>query len=413
MGITGLLQACGTPSDKGTLKRSARHSMNLLKWLIMDWKEPGHKGDELNLFAKSFLSLDVSHYHHMQLDLHCIGDDRGGAKVDACEIIVQILTKHMDEAGEHSSPVMMEELVSRPAAQQEFELWTARHCSASVQDAIKKAAAARQSELVLQQRQHALANKAQGGAATDDLFLDESDHQDHSDGGGAEDETEESEDGFLDEDDVVAAMRKRKKSLRKELREAEGRGEITAAHGVAARWEDSQLAREQRARAASAARAGEHETVRDSQEAAQELMEREEERAKVLGKDPLGIVDAEDFDLAAIDKSPAEHLEQASHELQQDLQKADSIGHEKMIKKARGKKESLEAFVDRLGGIDAMENTANLQHSIVPTNPKFNPLLFLTLVHRTTKFQTLIGSMSRLSSKLSIKFQAVLLLPCG
>lgn len=367
--------------------------MNLVKWLVMDWKEPNQKKDELNLFARSFLSLETKHYHHMQLDLHTIGDDRGGAKEDGCQIIVQILTKHMTDDGETSKPVMMEELLSLAKAQQEFELWTARHCAASVQDAIKKNAVARQAELALQQRQDALATKARG---TDDFF-DDSDHPDQSEAGEG-DHTEQSEDAYGDDDDVVAAMRKRNKMLRKELKEAEGRGEITASMGVATRWEDSQLAREQRARAASAARAGQHETVRDSQEAVQEALEREEEKAKVLGKDPLGLVDDDTFDLSNVEKSQAEQMEKALAELQEDLQKAESSMNEKEIKANAGKKESLEAFVDKLGGIEAMESMVNVQHSILPTNPKFNPLLFLTLVHRKTKFDTLVGSMGRLSS---------------
>lgn len=399
MGMYGLLQACGTPSEKGgagQLKRSARHAMSLLKWLVMDWKEPGQKKDELNLFAKSFLSLHIKHYHHMHLDLHCRGDDRGGMKEDACQIIVQILTKHMSEDGETMEPVMMEELLSSPQAQQEFELWSARHCSASVQDAIKKNAVARQAQLAMQQRQDALANKARGAAATDDVYLDENEEDDSEN---QEAEASEESETFDDGDDVVAAMRKLKKSLRKELKEAEGRGEITAAMGVATRWEDSQLAREQRARAASAARAGEHETVRDSQKAAQEAMEREEEKAKVLGKDPLGIIKEKDFDLSSVDKHQAEALEKALQELVEDLNKAEATVNEKNVKKMAGKKESLEAFLDKLGGLEALENSSGLQHSILLTHPKFNPLLFLTLVHRRTTFDTLNGSMERLSSK--------------
>lgn len=196
----------------------------------------------------------------------------------------------------------------------------------------------------------------------------------------------------------MAAMRKRKKQYQKELKEAEGRGEITASHGVATRWEDSQLAREQRARAASAARAGKHDTIRDSQEAAQELMEREEEKAKMHGKDPLGIIKERDFDLQTLEKAQAEQMEQALHEAQEALQKAEALGNDKVTKKAALRKDCLEGFIYRLGGIEAMENQSSLQHSILPTNPNFNPVLFLTLVHRTSNYDTLIGSLSRLSS---------------
>ena len=419
MGIYGLLQACGAPSEDhdGTLKRSARHAMNLLKWIILDWKEQrggggtgggtdGSNAVVKNLFARSFLSLEVKHYHHMQLDLHCIGDDRGGAKEDACQLLVLILTQHTTEDGENSSSLMMEDLLSSAKAQQEFELWTARHCTATTQDAIKKHAAARQAELALQQRQDALATKANDWAGG----MDESDHggggggggRDGADGGADHSDHYQDKDDLSeqsdDEDDVVAAMRKRNKQLRKELKQAEGRGEILS-RGVATRWEDSQVAREQRARAASAARARQHETVRDSQQAANEMMEREEERAKVLGKDPLGILKTEDFDLSTYETTQAAHMERALAELQEEMQKAENTANEKTIKKTQGKKESLEGFIERLGGIEAMENTTNLQHSILPTNPKFDPLLFLTLVHRKTKFETLKGSVDRLSSK--------------
>ena len=50
-----------------------------------------------NVFTKPFLSLPVTFYHSMQLNLHLAGDDRGGAKEDACRIVVLILTQHLDE----------------------------------------------------------------------------------------------------------------------------------------------------------------------------------------------------------------------------------------------------------------------------------------------------------------------------
>jgi Exocyst complex component Sec5 len=442
MGIYGLLQACGAPSDDhdGTLKRSARHAMNVLKWLLVDWKEGKNEVSSRNLFCRSFLSLEVKHYHHMQLDLHCIGDDRGGAKEDACHILVLILTSHTSEDGEANKPLMMEDLLQSAKAQQEFELWTARHCTGTTQDAIKKNAASRQAELALQHRQDALATKAHAsdwGAAA-------ADHDDDHPGGGgggptghaekggpsssgarggttggdhsdrdrddasdaSDDDEDDYDDYYADEaDDVVGAMRKRNRQLRKQLKLAEGRGDIErrmrGSGGIATRWEDSQVAREQRARAsaAAAARARQlHDTVRDSQQAAHEMMEREEERAKVLGKDPIGIVKTDDFDLSTVETTQAQQMERALAELQEDAQKVESSGNEKLIKKATGKKESIEAFIERLGGLEAMENATTLQHSILPTNPKFDPLLFLTLVHRKTKYETLKGSMDKLSS---------------
>jgi hypothetical protein len=404
-GLYGLVPACGMRSgekqDGNGLKRSARNALQLVKWLLLDWREAGASRDEENLFCLSFLSLEPKYYHHMHLDLHLVGgkgDDRGGAREEACEIIVLILTRHMSPDGENLQPLLIEELLSTPKAQQEFELWLAKNASPTVQDVINKNAAARQQELALQQRQDALANKALGLAGADDLYLDESDNDDDSEHGKEDGEDLDSED-VDDVDDVMAAMRKRKKAMRKELKEAEGRGELTKSHGVATRWEDSQLARERRAREASAARAGQHETIRDSQEAVQELLEREEERSKVLSKDPLGIVTEEGFDLRNIEKIQAEQMEQALHELQEELQRAEATNSEKSIKRATAKKESLEAFIDKIGGIDGLENEVNHAHSILPTNPRFDPILLLTLVHRKTLYQTLIGCMDRLTSK--------------
>lgn len=456
MGIYGLLQACGAPSDDhdGTLKRSARHATNLLKWLLLDWKEGKNEVSNRNLFCRSFLSLEVRHYHHMQLDLHCIGDERGGAKEDAMQIIVLILTSHTTEDGESNRPLMVEDLLRSAKAQQEFELWTARNTPQSAQEIIKKNAVARQSELALQQRQDALASKANstvdawgvgggddeapergggaggaGGVGTDHSDRDKDDGSDGGGGGHTDRFLEEDDPDFYgaddyDPDDVVAAMRKRNRQLRRQVRLAEGREAggaggassssgragggsilIGATRKIATRWEDCQVAREQRARASAAAQARArqnlHETVRDSQQAAHELLEREEERAKVLGKDPLGIINwaGDDFDLSTVESSQAQQMERALAELQEDSQKAESSsGNERLVKKVVAKKESIEAFIARLGGLEAMENASTLQHSVLPTNPNFDPLLFLTLVHRKTKFETLKGSMDKLSS---------------
>ena len=129
VGLYGLLQACGTPSagegggGGGSLKRSARPAMVLVKELLLDWTEGGSvKKGQLNVICQAFLSLPVRYYAAaMQLDHHVRGDDRGGAKQEACQVIVLILTKHLSEDGETPSPVTLEEVLLEPKAQQEFE----------------------------------------------------------------------------------------------------------------------------------------------------------------------------------------------------------------------------------------------------------------------------------------------------
>ena len=383
VGLYGLLSACGTPSGDhdGTLKRSARPAMNLVKSLLLDYKEPGQKKTDLNPFAKAFLSLPPTYYHAMNLDLHCSGDERGGAKEDACNVIALILVQHLSPDGEELRPVVLEELMSGKG-QQEFELWSAKNVPASVQETIKQNAAARQTELQTQQRQETRAMK-QAGLRDEDIYDED------------EDQSDADKSDRDDQDDPASTFRKKKRDPKKETRT----DVAIASGGVATRWEDSQLAREQAARAASSARAASHGTVRDSLDAAQEAAEREEGKEKAFSKDPLEIRTEENFNLRNVEKGQAEQMEQALHDLQEELQKAEATGRDDLIKKIMLQKDSLEALVERLGGIDAMEDASNLKQSVLPTSPKFDPILFLTLVHRKTSHAQLVESLDRLSSK--------------
>ena len=56
------------------------------------------------------------------------------------------------------------------------------------------------------------------------------------------------------------------------------------------------------------------------------------------------------------------------------------------------------AIMDRLGGLDQLDNPTR---SVLPTDPTFDPMLFLTLVHREVGYHELIGSVDRLTSKLA------------
>ena len=426
----GLLLAAGMPSEHTGLKRSARHSMNLLKWLLLDYKDEANQQTDLNIFAKAFLALPVQYYRHMQLNLHVTGDDRGGAKEDACQIIVLILCRHTTEDQESPMPVLLEELVTTPQSQQAYDLWSARSATLTVQQAelIKKNTMTRQAEIAMQQRQEAVLNKQAVAAADDlDLILEENSENEGSDGdaeqrketnedvgggaGGAVDEknaaVDEDSESDDDELDVMAAMRKRQKLVRKELKAAENRGEISAGKGVAAtRWEDCRTAREQ------ALAAVQHDTVRESQEAAQEAADREEEKSRIISKDPLGILLEDECDLRQVENGQAAQMELALHEVQEEIQKSEN--NEELHKKAVFQKESLEALTEKLGGLEGMESSNTNKASILPTNSKFNPILFLTLLHRKTPHKELIGSLDRLSSEYSTKgvlFDIVLKLP--
>jgi hypothetical protein len=382
--IYGLLQACGTPSVEHDhmLKRSARHAMNLLKFLVCDFVEDGQGAGVLNLFAQGFCSFPVDKYRYMSLDLHLIGDQRGGAKEDACSVMVLLLTKHMTEDGETLSPLAKEDLLASQQAQKAFELWVQQHATKQQRELIKNNA---------QKRKEAVVVERDDVLAADGLVNEEDDLE----------ESEEDDAGAYDEDDALAGLKRRKKNAKKEMLEATHAGELERMSGPAMRWEDSQLYREQRARFAAHQRMQEggeyHDTVRDSQEAAAEMVEREEEKSKVLRRDPLGLKGT-DFDLRTLETNQVDFLEQALLELQEELRKAEAGGEDDQA--LRAKKESLEMILDRIVGVAGADaHLAGTGKSILPTNPDFDPILFLTLVHRRASYEELVGSMNRLSSK--------------
>ncbi|KAL3925540.1 MAG: hypothetical protein SGILL_000335 [Bacillariaceae sp.] len=379
--VYGLLQACGTPSVEHDhmLKRSARHAMNLLKFLVCDFVEDGQGAGELNLFAQGFCSFPVDKYRYMSLDLHLVGDQRGGAKEDACSVMVLLLTKHVKEDGETPSPLAKEDLLASQQAHKAFDIWVQQHATKQQRELIKKNA---------QKRKEAVAKRDEALAAgADGLGSGEND--------GLEDDEEE-ESG--DEDDPLAGMKRRKKAAKKEA------GEMEEMMGPAMRWEGTfvmmSLYREQRARFAAHQRMQEggeyHDTVRDSQEAAAEMAEREEEKSKVLRRDPLALRGT-DFDLRTLETNQVDFLEQGLLELQEELRKAEAGGEDDQA--LRATKESLEMILDGIVGVAGAEaNISSTGKSILPTDPNFDPILFLTLVHRRATYEELVGSMNRLST---------------
>ena len=512
-----------TSSSKETLKRSARQSMNLLKWLIMDWKEiPDNTnsgaaiqsgGMYLNMFAKAFVSLPIQHYKYMNLHLHVCGDEndhRGGAKEDACLIISFILCHHRTETSDRLSPVLIEEFLPSPVAQQAYDLWSARtgnaHMTSAQQELLKKNTVQRQSEIAILQRQEAILQKqmkhlggadqhrniahVSSGPVDADADDDENAHGENSEHGPDDgdphhrhgttkhidqdgfyvdddpndndeaDEEDEEDDDDIDELDVMAAIRKRQKTIRKEmLAEGGHRGTINAV-----RWADSRLAREMAVRERTLNNQNysnkntptNNNTVRDSADAIQEIQAREDEKAKILGKDPLGVHRSitdiapnanipvianmnnnhnEDyFDLRYFEARQGEQIETALQEIQEDIMKAEamvvqsgnnSVAAEEILKKHILKKQSLEQLIESLGGLERIENNvstngtapvSSITHntlansnsnrpSILPTRPTFHPLLFLTILHHKTQYKDLLESMERLSSK----FQLIIL----
>jgi len=321
----------------------------------------------------------------MSLDLHLVGDQRGGAQEDACEVMVLLLTKHLQEDGETASPLWKQDLLASAQAQQAFDLWCAKHTTKAQQNAIKSNAKKRRQ-------------------------IDEEENA-----GRAEESRGRDIDSSSDSDDDMAGKKRRsKRGSKKDSLEANMSGDYNEElDGPAMRWEDSLVYREQQARLATQKRlqggsGGNtiHDNVRESQEAAAELAEREEEKSKFLRRDPLGLHGVE-FDLQAIETDQVDHLEQALVQLQEELSKAEAGGEDDQA--LRAKKESLETVLDGIVGVSATHTSGpgglnkSLSNkftgkSILPTDNNFDPILFLTLVHRKASYEELVGSMNRLST---------------
>jgi hypothetical protein len=127
----------------------------------------------------------------------------------------------------------------------------------------------------------------------------------------------------------------------------------------------------------------------------------EGQKQRLLGRDPLGIKgsaidsnrEAHAFDLREIDAKREDLFQQAltniEDEIEEELTHVDENGVDK-VNWLETQRQALLAIA---------ETKKNSGASILPTDPKFDPLLFLTLVHRNATYKELQDSTSRLSRK--------------
>jgi hypothetical protein len=396
----GLLQACGTPSSDHDhmLKRSARPAMALLKYLVLDWKEHtrgkpvDHPPEKLNAFAYALCNCTLEQLKLMNLELHIEGDKRGGNMTDACRIIVLICSRHLADDGETTAPLKLEELLPTVHARRRFESWLAQQATKAEKIAMKSV--------------ESLAAKVAARETLEELDDEDEDYED-------EDEDEEDIEGEIeansvedfDGDVLVAYKRRNKQSMDKN----EKRRKKTK--GPATRWDQCDLYKVLQAKAALDQRGSQQFTVRDSQEAMAEKVRMEEEKAKALQKDPLGIRTEKDFDLGKIESLKVDLLVQALkdiddefHEIEQEREKnlntdKDTLEeYAQRIRNLESQKESLESVLDSITTMGS-EEAKLTDRSILTTDPHFDPILFLTLVHRTARYEVLNESMQRLSNK--------------
>ena len=385
--LYGLLQACGSPSveHENTLKRSARPAMALLKYLVCDFCEYDNgvkvtaDPKQLNPFAFALCSLLPSQLSHMNLELHIEGDKRGGAKEDACHVISLVVTRHLSDDGETTKYLPLETLLPTKAARQAYETWLKQSAPKQLQKQVNHALES--IEAASPQKQAPESTKAASPKKKQVTIADDS--------------------SIEDEDEIDAEF-----GLAPKKKKAVASTKSSSMDGPPIKWEDSELYREQVRKANTAERS----SVRDSQQEAAEKKRIEQEKLKAQGKDPLGL--KPDLDLREIQQLKLELLEQAVKDLHEEILEERNQGEadEEHIQSLEVQKESLEHILDMMDMVmnrdadsdnDEAESKGlhSSERSIIPTDSNFDPLLFLTLVHRNASYEVLMKSIERLSSK--------------
>jgi len=521
--LYGLLQACGSPSegqhdDEGHLKRSCKNAMALLKYLLFEHidydngkalqqpvsvggdsssgKKKG-KGNattsgasdallqqDLNFFAQAFVELTVEQYQWINLDYHLLAASNqantkrgflsgsGGADPDiASEIVIFLVTRHVAYPNDtatpgaaatskpQADPIPVEALLTSSVARKAFDAWLRKHKSKKIIDQVKSANAA-----VAQLKQQKLREEQEQNEedSSDEELLDENgdpvnifSKKPKARKKTKEEVEEEEERRLQDLKDLGMDIFSREK-----IRNSTGRD----GNGQATRWVESDIYRAQTSRQNALAKGKAIETLREVEDAAKEQAAAEEEKAKQMSKDPLGIR-SDEFDLRLVQDQRNDLLEQALQDIEDDLQEAlqeEDLGksstsgtggtptgralsdRQQQLANLEAQKESLESVMDTVfdaelaakrsvgatnltpGGDStnnkkghrssispkdsskkknttaATEPTSALvkkDASVLPTDSNFDPLLFLTLVHRDASFQQLARSMTRLTHK--------------
>jgi hypothetical protein len=448
----GLLQACSTPSTdhQGGLKRSARNAMNLVKYLACDHAdladgEPVPSGfdaksgqQELSPFAYALCSMKPAQLKIANFDAHLKttsynsedGNARSGAKSEACQVLVLLFSRHFDPLatdGNSSTPTLiMHDLLPSQAAKQAFENWMVQNVSKDVQNIVRSRAT---KSILVTDLLTPKGNNAANPFADDQIEVDI---------------------------DVMGAFKKRDLTQveRKAIADAEAHANEqldglgiklykkddalfeSTGNEPPTTWRDSKLAKKQ-VQLSSA----DSESVRGGgvsgpdiimkSKDEEKIKKRNEERQRMIGKDPLGIR-PDNFDLNNVQGRALEMLTDAIHDLADEMD--DFEPDEAAMESARRKKKKKDRYayaVDQLISLGSQKNALEAifsgdqdenkegdiamgetgetgetkassavgEFSILPTDAHFNAMLFLTLVHRDAGYEQLKNSIRRLDSK--------------
>jgi len=446
--LYGLLQACGCPSshdskDNHQLKRSARNAMNLLKFLVCDFADkvngrpvpletdPKTGQKELNGFAHALCCCTLPQLALMKAHLHLSGegDARGGAKEDCCQVLVLLITRHLAEDGETPQPLGIDQLLPTPVARKAFDTWLMQNASKAVQRAVKKAKADASGKGRSGGSNDKAGGKAggSGGGKGKVAFDDDADgdvlggfskKKGGKKAGGGGDSP-----GGSQQDRAVAANKQAQGrqleemglSLYQRKDKAGGGPRSGDEDGAPIKWTDSTLAD-------SKVDDMIHTAEREKQQTAKERRRLDEEKRRLATRDPLQLR-AKDFDLTRVQEHRVDLLQQAIADVEEamtdegiPIQAAGSSSSKK------GRKiEGLDHIVSLQAQRDALEkilegrevennqdvgvsvddaNSDGVEDlSLLPSDDNFDPLLFLTLVHRNASFEQLQKSIAKLDNK--------------
>jgi hypothetical protein len=443
---TGLFQACATPSnDQKGLKRSARNAMHLVKYLACDHidlidGEPTPLGidavsrlPELNPFAYALCSMKPSQLKIADFEVHLKyqtsdANARNGARIEACQVLVLLFTRHFDPsdvdpvtgstATSPTQTLLMEDLLPSQAARQSFENWMVQNVSKDLQNTIKS----RTTKAAATAAVTSLPNLASSQLDPDedvevdivDAFKKKAGHDESMRNAMAE--AEAHADQQLDE--LGIKLYKKDDAI---FNDASGNEPPTT-------WNNSKLAKKQTQLASNDGVRVEHGVVGIEPKGKDEekIKIQNAERQKLIGRDPLGIR-PDNFDLKNVQGRAIEMLENVIEDIQEEMDDFEPHERATEITRRRKKKKDKYAYaVDQLislgsqknaleailsGGKDDQTDTdgeekasAAKNLSILPTDAEFNPMLFLTLVHRNASYEQLKESIERLDSKFTIPF---------
>ncbi len=374
---------------------------------------------ELNSFAYTFCSFSASQLKLANFDAHLShheGDVRAGARGDACEVLVLLFTRHFDPnsntndanaKGKAGSPTLrIEDVLTTPEARKAFDNWMVQNVSKDVQNIIKK-------------NQNQTENVPTQIVPQNDGKSNDNDNNASKNPFG--------EDIEVDLDDVFKIDKSRKVIEAEASQDRQQRlekigikldvvGQEETNDAPVTSWENSALAKKQVQLSVAEGVASTEVTDRAEDS---KWSKQIQERQMMIGRDPMGIR-PDTFDLKTLKDREVEILTACIEDIEEEIRETGDT--EKPFDESKRKKRDKYAYsVEQLVSLEAQRSaleailigdTEDLDDeegeekrqsaqdlSILPSSSNFDPLLFLTLVHRNASYDQMKESIEKLESE--------------